>query len=412
MTRGPLDPRLLRHARTARAGVAALALLGAAQAAATLTVAGALTLLVADTTTGGTPTALALLAGAFAARAGLTWAEQVVAQRTAARVTDELRRAALAATVRRGPAWAAGFGIGRLSAVLSTGLDALRPWFAGYLPALVLSVALPSLVVAAIAVVDPASALVTIVTLPLVPLFGALIGWATQARARQRWAADARLAGHFLDVVRGLTTLRVYGRAEHQVDVVAAMTDRHRGATMRVLRVAFLSSTALDLVGTLSVGLIAVEAGLRVAGGSLGLGPALLVILLAPEVYRPLREMASRYHASADSGGAPLHSSCEYLVEGPEPSRGWWSVAVFDARGKLIRNDAARHSFSSDTALRAPSGRIVIHLARSARPGNWLPTGGAGSLTLVLQVEDPHETSAGGLDEPPVQLPSIRRIGC
>lgn len=122
--------------------------------------------------------------------------------------------------------------------------------------------------------------------------------------------------------------------------------------------------------------------------------------------------LMGRYHASADSDGNPLHSSCEYQVDGPEPSRGWWSVAVYDARGKLIRNDAARYSFSSDTALRTPSGRVVIHLARSARPGNWLPTGGAGRLTLVLQAEDPHDASAGAADEPIVQLPIIRKVSC
>lgn len=293
----PLDPRLLRHARTSRPGLAGLALLGAGQAAATLLLAVALTLFVA----GPRGHAVPLLVLAYLARAVFALAEPVVARRTAARVIDELRRSVLAAALRRGPAWVAGFGSGRLIAVLTNGLDALRPWFGGYLPALILGVALPPLVLIAMAVVDPASAVVALLTLPLIPVLGALIGWATQARAKQRWQADARLAGHFLDVVRGLTTLRMYGRAERQVDVVAAMTDRHRGATMRVLRVAFLSSTALNLVGTLSVGLIAVEAGLRVAGGGLGLGPALLVILLAPEVYRPLREMAARYHASADA---------------------------------------------------------------------------------------------------------------
>jgi ATP-binding cassette subfamily C protein CydCD len=302
VTRGPLDPRLLRHARTARGGVAALALLGAAQATSTVALAVALTLLVAHRDTPrGTATALVLLAAVFAARAGLTWAEQVVARRTAARVTDELRRTVLAAALRRGPAWVAGYGTGRLTAVLTNGLDALKPWFAGYLPALVLGVVLPPLVVIVMAVVDPASAVITLLTLPLLPVFGALIGRATQRRAEQRWAADARLAGHFLDVVRGLATLRLYGRARRQVPVVAAMTDQHRIATVRLLRVAFLSSTALDLVGTLSVGLVAVEVGLRVAAGELGLGPALLVILLAPEAYRPLREMAARYHASADA---------------------------------------------------------------------------------------------------------------
>ncbi|MEO8651500.1 MAG: DUF1214 domain-containing protein [Hyphomicrobiaceae bacterium] len=123
--------------------------------------------------------------------------------------------------------------------------------------------------------------------------------------------------------------------------------------------------------------------------------------------------LMARYHASTDSDGQPLHSSCEYQIEGSEPSRGWWSVAVFDARGKLIRNDAGRHSFSSDTALRAPSGRIVIHLARSARPGNWLPTGGAGQLTLVLQAEDAQDGSAAASDDDSqVRLPSIKRVAC
>ncbi|GAB2565771.1 hypothetical protein Aab01nite_47080 [Paractinoplanes abujensis] len=289
----------MRHARTSRTGIAGLALLGAGQAGATIAVAVALTLLVAHPSS--RPGAAALLAVAFGARALFSWAEQVVARRTAARVTDELRRAMLAALPQRGPAWVASFGAGRLTAVLTTGLDTLKPWFSGYLPALILGVTLPPLVILAMALVDPTSAVVALITLPLIPVLGALIGWATQTQARRRWQADARLAGHFLDVVRGLPTLRVYGRAERQTAVVEHLTDQHRSATLRVLRVAFLSSTALDLVGTLSVGLIAVEAGLRVAAGNLSLGPALLVILLAPEAYRPLREMAARYHASTDA---------------------------------------------------------------------------------------------------------------
>jgi ATP-binding cassette subfamily C protein CydCD len=151
------------------------------------------------------------------------------------------------------------------------------------------------------AATEPTAAVIAVLTLPLIPVLGALIGWATERRARAAWTAQARLAGHFLDVVRGLPTLRVFGRAHRQTAVVRQMTDRHRHATVRVLRLALVSSAALDLVATLSVGLIAVEAGLRVAAGTLALGPALLVILLAPEVYRPLREVAARFHASADA---------------------------------------------------------------------------------------------------------------
>ncbi len=122
--------------------------------------------------------------------------------------------------------------------------------------------------------------------------------------------------------------------------------------------------------------------------------------------------LMARYHASTDSDGQPLHSSCEYQLDGAEPSRGWWSLAVFDARGKLIRNDAGRHSFSADTAMRTPSGRVTIHLARSARPGNWLPTGGAGRLTLVLQAADSQDATAPGSDDTRIQLPEIRRVSC
>ncbi|GAA2529440.1 thiol reductant ABC exporter subunit CydC [Winogradskya humida] len=362
MSRGPIDARLLRHARSGRTGIGVLSLIGAAQAGTTVLVAVAL----ARTVTGHD--AVGLLALAFVLRAALTWAEQVVAQRTAARVIGELRRSTLTATLAHGPAWVARFGAGRLIAALTGGLDSLRPWFSGYLPALVLGVALPPLVLVAMALVDPASALIALVTLPLLPLLGALIGWATQKRADQAWAADARLAGHFLDVVRGLPTLRVFGRAERQTAVVRDMTEKHRTATVRVLRVAFLSSTALDLVGTLSVGLIAVEAGLRVASGGMQLGAALLVILLAPEAYRPLREMAARFHASADAT-AVIGDVDEVLIDdtGYLPLTAAYSPrpSLFATRLRVRYQDATHDALTLDAlavrdheivALHGPSG--------------------------------------------------------
>ncbi|MET8153330.1 thiol reductant ABC exporter subunit CydC [Actinoplanes sp. NPDC049668] len=404
MSRGPLDPRLVRHARSGRTGIGVLALLGAGQAAATLAVAVAL----ARVVTGRD--GLALLAGAFALRAALTWAEQVVARRTAAAVTDELRRSALAAALRRGPAWVAGYGAGRLAAVLTGGLDSLRPWFSGYLPALVLGVALPPLVIAAMAVTDPASALIALVTLPLIPVLGALIGWATQRKAQAAWESDARLAGHFLDVVRGLPTLRVFGRAERQTAVVREMTGRHRRATVRVLRVAFLSSTALDLVATLSVGLIAVEAGLRVAAGSMPLGPALLVILLAPEVYRPLREMAAQYHASADASAVisdvdeilarPAADEAGFMPFSPDGSR----PAVLASRLRVRYPGAAADALALDflavregelVALRGASGagkttalRVLAGLQPA--PGGRIELSGPGLLYLPQRPTLPH----------------------
>ncbi|WP_298801905.1 thiol reductant ABC exporter subunit CydD [uncultured Pseudokineococcus sp.] len=311
--RGPVDPRLLRQAPGARPWVAAVVVASALQALVTVALAGVLAGLVtalvalADPGRAGERPALgvdgwlALLAAGLLLRAVLSWAERVLTTRTGAVAVDEVRRAVLAAVVRRGPAWVAQHGPSRLGALLTGGVDALRPWFDGYLPSLVVAAVVPPLVVLAMLLVDPASALVVLVTLPLVPVFAALVGWATAERAQQRWEATQRLAGHFLDVVQGLPTLRLFSRAQRQVAVVADMTRRQAAETTRVLRLAFLSSTALDLVGTLSVGLVAVEAGLRVAAGSMDLLPALLVILLAPEAYRPLREVGARFHAAADA---------------------------------------------------------------------------------------------------------------
>ncbi|PRY32268.1 thiol reductant ABC exporter subunit CydC [Pseudosporangium ferrugineum] len=406
MSRGPVDPRLLRHARSARTGTAVLSLIGAGQAAATVVVAVALARIVTGRE------AVPLLAAAFVLRAGLTWAEQVVARRTAARVTDELRRATLAAALRHGPARVASYGSGRLSAALTSGLDALGPWFSGYLPALVLGVVLPPLVLVAMAVVDPTSAVIALVTLPLIPVLGALIGWATQQRARQARDADARLAGHFLDVVRGLATLRVFGRAHRQTAVVRELTDEHRSATVRVLRVAFLSSTALDLVGTLSVGLIAVEAGLRVASGNLGLGPALLVILLAPEAYRPLREVAARFHASADAS-AVIAEVDEMLCEPAAylPARsGDGDVPAVYASGLRVRYPgAASDALELDglavrdhevVAVRGPSGAGKTTLLRAVAglqppDGGRVEVSGPGVLYLPQRPALPHVRTVG-----------------
>ncbi|WP_239082490.1 thiol reductant ABC exporter subunit CydC [Actinoplanes teichomyceticus] len=403
VARGPIDPRLLRHARTGRAGVALLAAIGIGQAAATIAVAVALCRIVAPSLSrswlyGGSRTAaILLLGGAFAARGLLSWAEQVVARRTAARVTDELRRSLLAAVVRRGPAWVASYGAGRLTTVLGTGLDSLRPWFSGYLPSLALGVLLPPAVIAVLALVDPASAVIAVLTLPLVPLLGALVGWATQARARQRWAADARLAGHFLDVVQGLATLRMYGRAERQIGVIADLTDRHRRATMRVLRVAFLSSTALDLVGTLSVGLIAVQAGLRVAGGSMSLAPALLAILLAPEAYRPLREMAARYHAATDATAVIADVDEILAAPGPAvPHRGDPHHADPSSAGAHARINAPETAPGASPTTPAGTRRRIN--ARETTAGAATPAGAGGGIRPPETTVITGPTTPAGVD--------------
>lgn len=306
MSKGPVDLRLLRLARAHRGRLVWLI---------TLSVAHALTVVAAAVTAahlvvaifGGQPWAgwFGVLAGSLAVRAAVMRLRPVAAHRVATGVIATTREQVLGTVAARGSAWVAGRAARPepvdVAGLLATGLDPLRPWFAAYLPSLVVAVVLPPSVLGVMAWADIGSAFVVALTLPLVPLFAALVGWATQHQAKAQYDRGGHLAGHFLDVVRGLVTLKLVDRARRQVQAVRESSQRYARSTTRVLSVAFLSSTALDLVATISVGLVAVGAGVRLAGGEMALWPALAVILLAPEAYRPLREAGAQFHESAQA---------------------------------------------------------------------------------------------------------------
>lgn len=247
---------------------------------------------------------LGLLAGSAAAllvlRGLAGWASDALGARAAARVGADLRARVLDAVLARRAAGAAEPTTGAAAALASRGVAAAEPYLTRYVPAAVLAGLLPPLVLLVVAVLDPWSALVVVLTLPLVPVFGALVGLATRDRAARQWAAMASLSGHFLDVVRGLPTLVAHRRARAQSARIAAMTDRYRRTSLDTLRTAFASSAVLELVATLSVALVAVLIGVRLASGSVDLATALPVLLLAPEAYWPLRRMGAEFHASAE----------------------------------------------------------------------------------------------------------------
>ena len=209
-----------------------------------------------------------------------------------------------------------GVAAGELATAAVQGVDLLETYFARYLPQLVLGCVVPVLVLVVAAVVDPLSAAIMLVTLPLIPVFMALIGSATAARTRARWQAMTRLSDHFLDVVRGLPTLRAFNRGAAQADRLAATGEEYRATTMQVLRVSFLSGAVLDLAATLGTALVAVSLGLRLVDGDIALRPALLVLLLTPELYAPLRALGAQYHASAD-GVAAAERILDLLDEPP-----------------------------------------------------------------------------------------------
>ena len=301
----PLDPRLLRHARQARVYIAAVSGLGVLTAALVIVQAQLLaTGITAAFLHGAGLTALrgtlAALAAVVAGRVVLAWATEATSYHASAAVKAELRGRLLARATELGPRWLAGKRHAELTALATVGIEALDGYFARYLPQLVLASVVPVAVLVRVGWSDPLAGLTIALTLPLIPLFGALVGKATSAYAGKRWRALAVLSHHFLDVVSGLPTLKVFGRAKAQREVIGQVTGDYRRATMGTLRIAFLSSLVLELVATLSVALVAVGVGLSLVYGHLDLRTGLIALILAPEAYLPLRQAAAQFHASAD----------------------------------------------------------------------------------------------------------------
>jgi thiol reductant ABC exporter CydD subunit len=318
----PLDPRLLRRAKAARVFMAGSVLIGVATGALIILQAVLLAHGIAEVVLRGADVSevALLLALVVAARAGLQWLQEVVAQRAAAAVKSTLRRQVLEHSLKLGPAWLSGERSSGITTLLTKGLDDLDPYFARYLPQLVLASTVPAGVVAWMATGDLLAATTVLVTLPLIPVFMALVGWATEAHSRRRQRALAVLAHHFSDVVSGLPTLKLFGRAKGQAAAVRRVTDKHRVASMKSLRLAFLSSFVLELLASISVALVAVGVGLRLVEGRLGLETALLVLILAPEAYLPLRQVGAHFHASAD--GVAASEEVFRVLETPLPQQG------------------------------------------------------------------------------------------
>ncbi|MFB6788287.1 thiol reductant ABC exporter subunit CydD [Streptomyces olivaceus] len=321
----PIDPRLLRYARATRLFLAAVVALGAAGAG--LLVAQAM--LVAevvvgafqqDMTAAGLRTPLLLLVSVACGRALVGWLTELAAHRASAAVKSELRGRLLERAAALGPGGRAGLPTGSLVALATRGVDALDDYFSRYLPQLGLAVVVPVAVLARVVTEDWVSAAIIVGTLPLIPVFMVLIGWATQSRMDRQWQLLSRLSGHFLDVVAGLPTLKVFGRAKAQAESIKRITGAYRQATMRTLRIAFLSSFALELLATLSVALVAVTIGMRLVHGDMALYDGLVVLILAPEAYLPLRQVGAQYHAAAE--GLAAAEEIFSVLERPVPASG------------------------------------------------------------------------------------------
>jgi ATP-binding cassette, subfamily C, bacterial CydD len=299
-----LDPRLVRRARPVRLLLGIDVALGIVTALVVLVQATLLARIVARAFDGASlgteATDLVLLAVAFAVRGLLAWGFEVAGARAASDVLSELRFELVARRLCTQPAALDGVESAEIAAAGVQGVDGLSAYFGRYLPQLVLACVVPLAVLGWVAAIDLTSALLMLVTLPLVPVFMWLIGRYTEERTRERWLALRLLSGHFLDVIRGLPTLRQLNRSRAEAVRIGEVGERYRRATMSTLRVGFLSGSVLELAATLGVALVAVTVGVRLVGGGLGLQAGLIVLVLAPELYLPLRQLGAHFHASAD----------------------------------------------------------------------------------------------------------------
>ena len=238
-----------------------------------------------------------VLAGLFLFRAALAYAAEIAAFRAASGIKTRLRGALLAHLFARGPLAAAGEASADMAATLLEGVEALEPYFSRYMPQMALCVAVPLAILALVFPLDLYSGLILLIAGPLVPLFMVFVGYRAEAINQRQWDKLLRLSTHFLDVLQGLTTLKLFGRARDEIAIATRISDDYRRTTMAGLRVAFLTSAVLEFFASLAIALVAVLFGARLLHGHIDFYSAFLVLLLAPEYFVPLRGLSVHYHA-------------------------------------------------------------------------------------------------------------------
>jgi ATP-binding cassette, subfamily C, bacterial CydCD len=385
----PVDPRLIRVLPTIRRY---LVLLSACQAVSAVLIVAQAGLVASSVVTvfvrhefGGPFAVRLILLGIIGAgRAGVAAVIEYASARASVRARADLRRKTLDGIVRLGPAWAQRQTPGYLANVTGPGLDGLDGYVTRALPALVGATIIPVAVLVAITAVDLQSGLLLLVMLPLVPLFMVLVGMTTKRRVQRQYLLLGRLAGQFLDLLRGMSTLRIYGQAERQERTLHDATDRFRRETMSALRITFLSALVLDLVAALSVAVVAVDVGLRLDGRDLSFLTALVVLFLAPELFAPLRAMGAQFHANEQ--GAIASGACLDLIaeasglaatgRGEVAGNGLPANGTVALDGVRVRYDGRESAALDGVQLAVQPGELVVLDGES----------GAGKSTVLLML--------------------------
>jgi ATP-binding cassette, subfamily C, bacterial CydD len=315
--------------------------------------------------------------GLFLLRAALAWAAEQAAFHAAVQVRLHLREELYRHVQRLGPAWLSGERSGDVTNAISDGVEALEGYYARYLPAAALMALVPLALLVFVFASDWVSAVVMLVTAPLIPLFMILIGKGAEKRNQKQWADLAWMSAHFLDVIQGLTTLKLFNASRREAQMIARVSERYREGTMSVLRIAFLSSFALEFFSTVSIAVVAVLVGFRLFWGEMDFLYGFFVLLLAPEFYLPLRNMGTQYHARMEAIGA-AERIVDILNMQPAQTRGG-TTAVPDLRRNALCFEAVGFSY--------PDGRQSLqNLSLVIHPGETLALvgpSGAGKTTLI-----------------------------
>lgn len=354
----PLDPRLLRYSRSSRGFLTYLVALSTIGAIATITQAFLLTTLIVSffqkhQNFWDQRSPLTFLALVFIFRAGISYLSDRISAAAAINIRNELRSAVLKKVLSNEGRDTNELGTAGLSLLLTKGIGNLDSYFSRFIPQLFIAGIVPVLVGVIIAVRDIRSGIIILLTIPLIPLFGILIGKFTASATSKKWQTLNLLGGYFLDLLNGLTTLRVYGRHKAQNEKLQKVGDDYRKETMKVLKISFLSSLALELVATLSIALLAVTIGLRLVSGSITLEIGLFILIIAPEVYWPIRQVATFFHAASD--GIAAFDSIFKILDRPSSSGGRSVNQVF-----AITWSQLTVAYPNRTELHIPSGQVNV----------------------------------------------------
>ncbi len=373
-----IDPRLMREGRRARGALYGSIALGLVSAWVVIGQSVLLARLVNSIsfrhiTLGPLTPWIAALAVLFLIRAGLTYASEVLASRACLSIKTGLRAAMLAKLFARGPAGEAASA--EAATTMLDGVEALEPYFSRYLPQMALCMAVPLAILALVFPLDWISGIVLLVAGPLIPLFMVFVGYRAEATNQRQWEKLLQLGTHFLDVLQGLTTLKLFGRARDEIGIIARISDDYRRTTMEGLRIAFLTSAVLEFFASLAIALVAVLFGARLIHGHFNFYPAFLVLLLAPEYFVPLRGLSVHYHArmSAIASAKQIFA----MLDAPAPARGTAALAPaetieitcenlgFSYAGRaVLENFSAHFPVGKTTAIVGASGAGKTTLSR------------------------------------------------